>query len=149
MTKTGKQGTAGAAARVRAKFAAREARLVDAVTAAERAWAGRVEAVAVLELADDRFRDAVAGLAGEGLGLSGGAGVGGGAVSGWGGRAGGGGPGFCGGCGVGGGADRGGAGGSSAEPVELVGVVGEVGVAGWSGAGSWIWGWAAAVAGSG
>src|SRR4051812_49763972 len=70
MTKTGKQGTAGAAARVRAKFAAREARLVEAVTAAERAWAGRVEAVAVLELADDRFRDAVAGLAGEGLALS-------------------------------------------------------------------------------
>src|SRR3954447_23792377 len=70
MTKTGKQGTAGAAARVRAKFTAREARLVEAVTAAEQAWAGRVEAVAVLELADDRFRDAVAGLAGEGLALS-------------------------------------------------------------------------------
>src|SRR4051812_49823080 len=80
MTKTGKQGTAGAAARVRAKFAAREARLVEAVTAAEQAWAGRVEAVAVLELADERFRDAVAGLAGGGLALSEGAGVAGGAV---------------------------------------------------------------------
>lgn len=70
MTKTGKQGTAGAAARVRAKFAARQARVVEGVTAAEQAWADRAEAIAGVESAEDRLRDAVAGLVAEDVALS-------------------------------------------------------------------------------
>jgi hypothetical protein len=55
----------GAAARVRAKYAAREQRLVKAADAAERAWSARLDAVAAVEKADDRFRDAVAALVAE------------------------------------------------------------------------------------
>lgn len=55
----------GAAARVRAKYAAREQRLVKAADAAERAWSARLDAVAAVERADDRFREAVAALVAE------------------------------------------------------------------------------------
>jgi hypothetical protein len=55
----------GAAARVRAKFAAREARLATAADAAEKAWVERGQALAAVESAEDRFREAVAALVAE------------------------------------------------------------------------------------